>query len=88
METIEQELMLREFQHKYAILGAQLAEDYMKEQTTGEVQLPVFMAEQQKMQYVSDTIQKYMAKGTFNDEYMKAWENLKDRIPDNYSTLM
>lgn len=88
METIEQELMLREFQHKYSILGAQLAEDYMKEQTTGEVQLPVFMAEQQKMQYVSDTIQEYMAKGTFNEEYMKAWENLKDRIPDNYSTLM
>lgn len=88
MQTIEQELMLREFQHKYAILGAQLAEDYMKEQTTGEVQLPVFMAEQQKMQYVSDTIQKYRANGTFNDEYMKAWENLKDRIPDNYSTLL
>lgn len=88
MQTIEQELMLREFQHKYSILGAQLAEDYMREQTTGEVQLPVFMAEQQKMQYVSDTIQEYMAKGTFNDEYMKAWENLKDRIPDNYSTLM
>lgn len=88
MQIIEQELLLREFQHKYAILGAQLAEDYMKEQTTGEVQLPVFMAEQQKMQYVSDTIQEYMAKGTFNDEYMKAWENLKDRIPDNYSTLL
>lgn len=88
MEIIEQELMLREFQHKYAILGAQLAEDYMKEQTTGEVKLPVFMAEQQKMQYVSDTIQEYMAKGTFNDEYMKAWEKVKDRIPDNYSTLM
>lgn len=85
MEPFEQELMLREFQHKYAILGAQLAEDYMKEQTTGEVQLPVFIAEQQKMQYVSDTIQEYMAKGTFNDEYMKAWENLKDRIPDNYT---
>lgn len=46
------------------------------------------MAEQQKMQYVSDTIQKYMEKGTFNDEYMKAWEKVKNRIPDNYSTLL
>ena len=88
METLEQELLLREFQHRYAILGAQLAEDYMKQQTTGSVKIPTFIAEQQKMQYVSDTIQKYMEKGTFNEEYEVAWERIKNKIPDNYSTLM
>ena len=88
METLEQELLLREFQHRYAILGAQLAEDYMKQQTTGSIKIPTFMVEQQKMQYVSDTIQKYMEKGTFNEEYEKAWESVKERIPDNYSTLL
>jgi hypothetical protein len=88
METLEQELLLRTFQHRYTILGAQLAEDYMKQQTTGSIKIPTFIAEQQKMQYVSDTIQKYMEKGTFNEEYEKAWENIKERIPDNYSTLL
>lgn len=88
METLEQELLLREFQHRYAILGAQLAEDYVKQQTTGSTKIPTFIVEQQKMQYVSDTIQKYMEKGTFNEEYEKAWESIKNKIPDSYSTLM
>ena len=88
METLEQELLLREFQHRYTILGAQLAEDYVKQQTTSSTKIPTFIVEQQKMQYVSDTIQKYMEKGTFNEEYEKAWESIKNKIPDNYSTLL
>ena len=52
METLEQELLLREFQHRYTILGAQLAEDYVKQQTTGSTKIPTFIVEQQKMQYV------------------------------------
>lgn len=88
METLEQELLLRIFQHRYAILGTQLAEDYIKQQTTGSIKIPTCIAEQQKMQYVSDTIQKYMEKGMFNEEYEIAWERIKNRIPDSYSALM
>ena len=86
--TFELELLAREFQHKYAILGANLAMKYVESQTTGDIKIPSFIVEQQKMQYVSDTIHSYMAKGTFNEEYEKAWEEVKDKIPDNYSTLL
>ena len=84
---IETELKLRMLQHRYAILGAKLHEDFMKQQTTG-VSIPTFMAKEQAMQYVSDTIAEYMKDGVFIQEYEKAYESLKDRLPDNYSTLL
>lgn len=86
--TFEKELLAREFQHRFAILGADLAQQYVKEQTTGDVVIPAFMVEQQKMQYVTNTIHEYLEKGTFESEYEKAWDKIKDVIPDNYSTLM
>ena len=85
METFERELLAREFQHKYSILGAKLMIDYKKQQLKGDIKIPEFMIEQQGMIYVSNTIQKYMAEGSFISEYEKAWESIKDRIPDNYT---
>ena len=86
--TFELELLAREFQHKYAILGADIAMQYKATQTTGAVKLPEFIVEQQSLKHVSDTIHEYKEKGTFDAEYEKAWEKIKDRIPDNYSTLL
>ena len=87
-KTFELELLAREFQHKYAILGAHLALQYQEQQTSGDVKIPDYMVEQQKMKYVSDTIHDYMSKGIFDEEYEKAYESIKDKLPDNYSTLM
>ena len=87
-KTFELELLAREFQHKFAILGANLATKYVESQTTGDIKIPSFMVEQQKMQYVTDTIHSFLSKGIFDEEYEKAWEEVKDKIPDNYSTLM
>ena len=86
--TFEKELLAREFQHKYAILGADIALKYQEQQTSGAVKLPEFIVEQQKIQHVANTIQEYLAEGKFDSEYEKAWENIKDKLPDNYSTLM
>lgn len=84
---IETELKLRMLQHRYAILGAKLHEDFMKQQTNG-ISIPEFMLGQQAMDYVSKKISEYMQDGVFIKEYEKAYESLKDRLPDNYSTLL
>ena len=87
MQTIEQELLLREFQHKVVIIGAKIAQDYIKEQTNG-VGIPHFIAEQQAIAIVPKTIHSYLVNGTLNHEYEKAWEELKEQIPDNYSSCI
>ena len=83
--TFERDLLARTFQHQYSILGAKLVLDYKKQQSQGDIQIPAFMIEQQAMIYASNTIQQYMANGSFKEEYEKAWESIKDRIPDNYT---
>ena len=88
METVEQELLARQFQHKYTILGADLALKFRDEQCRGDVALPEFMVEQQTMNYVSSKIRYFLEHGTFEKEYEKAYNNIKDILPDNYSTLM
>ena len=87
METLEQELMLREFQHKVTIIGTKIVQDYIKEQTSG-VGIPNFIAEQQAITIVPKTIHSYLVNGTFNYEYEKAWEEVKEQIPDNYSSCI
>lgn len=84
----EQELKLRIFQHKTTMLMTELANQYIKEQSTGEVNIPIFMTQEQAVQIASAKVQDIMAQGKLDEEYSKAWETLKDRIPDNYSTLL
>lgn len=83
--TLTQELFAREYAHKFSILGAYLIETEVKTQTSGDVNLPKFMAEEQALKHVTDTIQVYLSKGVFEEEYEKAWECLKDRLPDGFN---
>ena len=84
----EQELKLRIFQHKTTMLMTELANQYIKEQSTGEVSIPAFMTQEQAVQIASAKVQDIMAQGKLDEEYNTAWENLKNVIPDNYSTLL
>lgn len=81
------ELKIRKYKHQFAILGAKIYLDFMKEQTTG-ISIPTFMLKEQAMQHVTDTMHEYLQDGVFVQEYEKAYESLKDRLPDNYSTLL
>ena len=83
--TLNQELFAREYAHKFAIVGAYLIETEVKAQTSGDVNLPKFIAEEQALKHVTDTIQSYLALGVFEQEYEKAWEHLKDRLPDGFN---
>ena len=84
--TFEQELFAREYAHKFALIGAYLIEEEVKKQTSGEVSIPIFIAEEQALKTVTDKIQEYLANGTFEQVYEQAWESLKDRLPDNFIT--
>ena len=82
--TLGQELFAREYAHKFALIGAYIIEEEVKKQTTGEVNIPIFIAEEQALKTVTDKIQEYLAKGTFEQVYEQAWESLKDRLPDDF----
>ena len=84
----EQELKLRIFQHKTTMLMTDLANQYIASQTQGEINIPTFMTQEQAVQIASAKVQDIMAQGKLDEEYNKAWETLKDKIPDNYSTLL
>lgn len=84
---IEFELRLRVWQHQVAITSAHLIEEYKKSQA-GEVSIPQFMTNKQACEYAMQKIHEYQASGTLQEEYLKAYESLKDRLPDNYSTLL
>lgn len=83
--TFEQELFAREYAHKFCIVGAYIIEEYVKEQTTGDIKIPKFIAEEQAVKTVTDKIQEHLAKGTFEETYAKAWESLKDRLPNDFN---
>ena len=84
---VELELKARMFQHKVAITSAKLVEDY-KESQRGEINLPEFMTNEQAVEYAMKRVQEFLSKGTLNEEYERAYESLKDKLPENYSTLL
>ena len=84
---MEFELKLRVWQHQVAITSAHLIEEYKKSQA-GEVSIPQFITDQQASEYAMQKIHEYQANGTLQEEYIKAYDSIKDRLPDNYSTLL
>lgn len=86
--TFEKELLAREFQHKVIVLGAYITREYIREQTSGDIKLPEFMIEQQSSDFTMKQIHRHLTDGTFDKEYQKAWENIKNDLPDNYSACM
>lgn len=49
-----------------------------------------YLMEKNKAQIdsVPNTIHEYLENGLFDTKYLEAYEAIKDRIPDNYSTCM
>lgn len=86
--TFETELQARIFSHKFIILGFKLSQEYIKAQTEGNNSIPKFMAEQNALPYATEQIHKFLANGTFNAEYEKAYEEVRNILPENYSFCM
>ena len=84
---MEFELKLRVWQHRVAITAAKLIEDYKASQA-GEVSIPQFITDKQACEYAMQKVNEYLASGTLQEEYIKAYDSIKDRLPDNYSTLL
>ena len=86
--TVEQEFMLRATNHKLVMLGFCISEDYIKEQTTGNVTIPEFIVKEQASIVAREKVERILLSGKLNEEYEKAWEKIKDRIPDNYCSII
>lgn len=83
--TEQQELVAREYAHKFAIVGAYLIDREVAHQTSGEITIPKAIAEEQAMKTVTDKIQQFLAEGIFDEMYQIAWEYLKDKLPEHFS---
>ena len=86
--TFETELKARTYQHKISMLMAYLAKLYIKEQSKGDIKIPLFQLQEQAVEVANKTAQSLILKGKFEESYNEAWEYLKNIIPDNYGTLL
>ena len=86
--TVEKELLARIFAHKTTLLMTKIANEYVKEQTKGTIQIPLFQLQEQAVEIANKQVQNYLLAGKLDEEYNNAWENIKEVIPDNYSILM
>ena len=86
--TVEQEFMLRATNHKLVMLGFYLSEEYIKNQTSGDTTIPDFMVQKQAPLVARANVERILLQGKLNEEYEKAWEEIKDRVPDNYCSTL
>lgn len=77
--TIEQELVARVFMHKVAVVGSVLIQEYKHNQQ----EIPAFLLEEQASTYSTGIIQQALENGTFEVLYNKAWEEIKDILPEH-----
>lgn len=81
--TLEQELRARIFLHQTVITRTCLAQQYMKDNySKGSINLPTKCLEERAEEQADLIIQKAMKEGTFNSLYEKAWENIKNYLPE------
>jgi hypothetical protein len=81
--TLEQELTARIMVHKMSIAGGVLMQDYMKSNyTAGGVNLPDSTLTDMADEYSEQVMKKAMENGTFNELYEKAWDKIKNTIPE------
>ena len=90
METLplEQEFMLRATGHKLFMLGTFIKDEYIKSQTEGTNTIPQFIVEKQAPMVADERLKRILLEGKLNEEYEKAWEQVKDRLPDNFSCTL
>ena len=85
---LEQELQARIFLHKVAIVKGIVAHAYItSEKATGGIMLAEPSLEENAMEFADAIIQKLLAKGELDNVYDRAWEGVKNYIPDNYSIM-
>ena len=85
--TVEQEFMLRATNHKLVMLGFKISEDFMKSQTEGNTTIPEFMAREQALRMSKNEVARILLEGKLNEEYEKAWEEIKEVIPDDFKII-
>ena len=85
--TVEQEFMLRATNHMLVMLGFYISEEYIKEQTSGDVTIPDFIVKEQSKFVAREKVERILLEGKLVEEYKKAWEEIKDRVPDNYCSI-
>ena len=79
---LERELKAREFQHKFAVVGAYYVQQQCKQ--SGYINLPMPILQAQAVEKVPMFMQYLLENGLFNDAYEQAWEGLKDKIPNDF----
>ena len=85
---VEQELKTRIWQHKVCLTMAEIANRYIEEQNKGDIKIPRTILQQQAVELANKAVAGYIAQGKLEEAYSEAWNKLKDKLPDNYSTLL
>ena len=80
--TLEKELTARIMVHKLAITGGVLMQQYLTENTSGSVNLSSPTLMELADDYSDNIMKQAMANGTFNELYDKAWESIKNTLPE------
>lgn len=86
--TIEKEFQARVFFHQTTILGGYLMNEYINnEKAKGGIQLPDFILAQEADKATGRQIQRALEDGTFKTLYEKAWNSIKQDIPEYLKLL-
>ena len=85
---LEQELQARIFLHKVVIVKSTVAHAYItSEKARGGIMLADPSLEDNAMEFAGTVIQELLEKGELDNAYDRAWEEIKNHIPDNYCIL-
>ena len=85
---LEQELQARIFLHKVAIVKSTLAHVYItSEKARGGIMLAEPCLEDNALEFADAIVQKLLEKGELDNAYDRAWEEVKNYIPDNYCII-
>ena len=86
--TLEQELRVRVFLHKIAIVKSALANTYIAEELNkGGITLSLPCIEKNALDFSDNIVAKILSKGDLDEAYNKAWEVMGDRIPDDFTIM-
>lgn len=86
--TLEQEFLLRVTGHKLSLLSAVLEKEYVEENLKGDVTIPEFIVKEQAPLVAKQEVAQIFLDGKLDEEYNKAWEKVKDVIPDNFGIFI
>lgn len=86
--TLEQELRARVFLHKVAITKSAIANTYIAEETKkGGIIVSLPCLENSALEFADKVMKNILGKGKLDEAYDRAWAEVKDSIPDNFSVM-